>query len=322
VPGSSKEAALLSFAKQLHTSRVDEGHTMNAYDEYRSSIPLYLDNELSGDELDNFCTHLARCAACKTSLEEEQALSDLLRRSRPLYPAPKAVREHTLGIVHSNQYGTIFAPKRLRRRLLHILSRPFRSDAHPALYWKLSTAAVLLLVLALVGIPTFVQRAHATTFVDTAAATHRSYLDGKLPLEIQTSSPAVVTAWFANKVGFHFQLPASQEVQGREQPYRLMGARLVNYQGTYAVLTTYEMQGKKISLLVASGKFATVAGGEEVRSGDLTFHYYGVGGFKVITWSNHGLSYALVSSYSGSAQQSCLVCHQNMADHENFAQRP
>jgi anti-sigma factor RsiW len=295
---------------------------MNAYDEYRSSIPLYLDNELSGDELENFRTHLALCAACKASLEEEQALSNLLRRSRPLYPAPRALREHTLRIVDSNQYGAIFSTKRLRRRLLQILSRPFRNEAHPALYWKLSTAAVFLLVLALAGIPSFVQRAHATAFVDTAAATHRSYLDGKLPLEIQTSSPAVVTAWFASKVGFPFQLPASQEVQGGEQPYRLLGARLVNYQGTYAVLTTYEMQGKKISLLVASSKFATVAGGEEVRSGDLTFHYYGVGGFKVITWSNHGLAYALVSSFSGSARQSCLVCHQNMADHENFAHRP
>jgi anti-sigma factor RsiW len=294
---------------------------MTTFDEYRSSIPLYLDNELSGDELENFRTHLAGCAACKASLEEEQALSNLLHRSRPLYPAPKALREHTLGIVHSNQYGAIFAAKRLRRRLQDILSRPFRSNAHPALYWKLSTAAVLLLVLALVAIPSFVQRAHATAFVDAAAATHRSYLDGQLPLEIQTSSPAVVTAWFAGKVGFPFQLP-SQEVQGREQPYRLIGARLVNYKNTYAALTTYEMQGKKISLLVASSKFAAAAGGEEVRSGDLTFHYYGVEGLKVITWSNHGLAYALVSSFSGSARQSCLVCHQNMADQENFTHHP
>jgi anti-sigma factor RsiW len=295
---------------------------MNAHDEYRSRVSLYLDNELSGDDLEDFRTHLAECAACKACHEEEQALSSLLHRSRPLYPAPKALREHTLRIANANRDGVVFAPEWLRRRVLPILSRPFRGDALPGLYWKLSTAAVLLVILALAGIPSFVQRAHATAFVDTAVATHRSYLDGKLPLEIQTSSPAVVTAWFAGKVGFHFQLPASQEVQGREQPYRLMGARLVNYKRTYAVLTTYEMQARKISLLVASSEFATVAGGDEVRSGDLIFHYYGVDGFKVITWSNHGLAYALVSSLSGSARQSCLVCHQNMADHENFAHHP
>jgi anti-sigma factor (TIGR02949 family) len=294
---------------------------MNACDEYRLSIPLYLENELSGDELEDFRTHLTTCTACKASLEEEQALSSLLRRSRPLYPAPKTLRERTLQIVHSDQYVGIFAPKRLRKRV-HILSRPFRGDAHPAFYWKLSTAAVLLLVLALIVIPPFVQRARATAFIDTAVATHRSYLDGNLPLEIQTPSPTMVTEWFAGKVGFHFQLPASQQVPGAEQPYRLMGARLVNYKGTYAALTSYEMQGKKISLLAASSKFAAAAGGEEVRSGDLTFHYYGVDGFKVITWSNHGLTYALVSSLSGSARQSCLVCHQNMADQKNFAHHP
>jgi hypothetical protein len=48
------------------------------------------------------------------------------------------------------------------------------------------------------------------------------------------------------------------------------------------------------------------------------FHYFSREKFKVITWSNHGLSYALVSSLSASARQSCLVCHQNMADRDVF----
>jgi ribose 1,5-bisphosphokinase PhnN len=81
---------------------------------------------------------------------------------------------------------------------------------------------------------------------------------------------------------------------------------------------TYEKAGGKISLLVASSKAAPVAGGDEVHFGDLTFHYRTENGFKVITWSNHGLSYALVSSVSGSARDSCLVCHQNMADRQTF----
>jgi hypothetical protein len=41
-----------------------------------------------------------------------------------------------------------------------------------------------------------------------------------------------------------------------------------------------------------------VAGGDEVHFGDLTFHYRTDDGFKVITWSNHDLLYALVSSVS------------------------
>jgi hypothetical protein len=65
-----------------------------------------------------------------------------------------------------------------------------------------------------------------------------------------------------------------------------------------------------------------VAGGNEVHFGNLTFHYHNESGFRVITWTNHGLAYALVSSVSGPAGASCLVCHQNMADRSNFQTRP
>jgi hypothetical protein len=52
------------------------------------------------------------------------------------------------------------------------------------------------------------------------------------------------------------------------------------------------------------------------------FHYFSREKFTVITWSNHGLSYALVSSLSASARGSCLVCHQNMADRDVYRTRP
>jgi len=182
-------------------------------------------------------------------------------------------------------------------------------------------AVGLATVLAFLFIPIVVQKVRANAFVEAAAVTHRSYLEGDLPMEIHTSSPADVTAWFAGKVPFHFQLPESQQTESDQQTYRLVGSRLVNFKGAYAALTPYEMQEQKISLLVVSDKSARAEGGEEVQSGRLTFHDHSVGGFKVITWSNHGLTYALVSSLPGSARQSCLVCHQNMANHLKFPHR-
>ena len=73
---------------------------------------------------------------------------------------------------------------------------------------------------------------------------------------------------------------------------------------------TYEApQNDTISLLVASSKYAVVAGGVEVRSGDLVFHHRIDSGFQIITWSNHGLAYALVSRAAGSAPApvSCAI---------------
>jgi hypothetical protein len=78
------------------------------------------------------------------------------------------------------------------------------------------------------------------------------------------------------------------------------------------------MEAETISLLVASDKSAVAAGGDEIRSGNLTFYYNTRAELNVITWSTHGITYALVSSIHGSAQHSCLVCHQNMANQDVF----
>ena len=128
-----------------------------------------------------------------------------------------------------------------------------------------------------------------------------------------------MTAWFAGNVPFDFRLPTLQVYPETKPTYQLTGAHLVNYNGDHAALVTYESSNDKISLFVASSKSAVVAGGEEVRFRSLTFHYRTNSGFKVITWSNHGLSYALVYSASGQAGTSCLVCHQNMADSKSFS---
>jgi mycothiol system anti-sigma-R factor len=292
---------------------------MNACDDYRSMVPFFLDDELSSNESEDFRKHIANCAECRPQLAEEQRLSRLLHRTRPLYKAPEVLRARVSRILSSETRSRIQAPDLLRQRILRILASPLRGFSQPTLHWQQLAAMALATLLAFLFIPPMVQRVRANAFVETAAATHRSYLEGNLPMEIQTSSPADVTAWFAGKVPFHFQLPESQQPASGHQIYRLMGSRLVNFKGTYAALTTYEMKEQKVSLLVVSDKSARAEGGEEVQSGRLRFHNHTVGNFKVITWSNHGLTYALVSGLPGSASESCLVCHQNMADHLKYS---
>ena len=167
--------------------------------------------------------------------------------------------------------------------------------------------------------PGILRRANAHSYVEAAVAAHRGSLNGGLPVEIKSESPSVVTAWFAGKVPFNFRLPSSTGEAGHEQLYRLTGGRLVNYKGGYAALVSYQMQQQKISLLVSSSKSAVAAGGEVVPSRGIVFHYSKQEGFAVITWSNHGLTYALVSSLPDSGRQSCMVCHQNMANGDHFS---
>jgi anti-sigma factor RsiW len=292
---------------------------MSACDDCRSMVPFFLDNELMGIEAEDFRAHVASCADCRQLLAEEQALSQLLHRTRPLYQPSEAFRARVLGILSAEAHSGSCAPERLRWRILHILGSPLRGFAQPTLRRKQLVATALVTVLVVLLVPPMVQRGRANAFVETAAATHRSYLEGNLPMELHTSSSDEVTAWFAGKVPFHFQLPESQQTGNGQQIYRLVGSRLVNFKDTYAALTTYATEKQKISLLVVSDSSARAEGGEEVQSGRLTFHDHNVDGFKVITWSNHGLTYALVSSLPGSSRQSCLVCHQNMADQLTFS---
>jgi anti-sigma factor RsiW len=178
--------------------------------------------------------------------------------------------------------------------------------------------AAAALALCFAFVPGILRNVQAASYVDTAVATHRNYLSGNLTFGMRSNSPERLTAWFAGKVPFDFRLPAAQSAPEENLAYRLTGATLVNFKGSPAALVTYERQNDKISLLVDSSKSAAVAGDDEVGFGKLTFHYHDDAGFRVITWTNHGLSYALVSSVSGPARASCLVCHQNMADRNNF----
>jgi len=284
-----------------------------------ANIQLYLDKELSGRDLEDFRTHLEECDVCRVELGAEEELSGLLHRSRPLYSAPEALRERVLQITAKPLPSTSYAPPRLRKRILRVLARPLQSASRGAHHWPVLVAAILLVVAGLLPVPGILRQVNAKSYIGAAVAAHRSSLNGSLPLEIQSESPNIVTAWFAGKVPFDFRLPSSTGETGHEQLYRLTGGRLVNYKGGYAALVSYQMQQQTISLLVASSKSAVAAGGEEIPSGGIVFHYNKQASFTVITWSTHGLTYALVSSLSGAGRQSCMVCHQNLANGDRFS---
>jgi mycothiol system anti-sigma-R factor len=292
---------------------------MTGCSDFGANVELYLDKELNGRELEEFRSHLEECEICRSDLEAEEKLSDLLRRSRPLHYAPDALRDRVAQLMAVSVPSAGCTPPRLRKRIQKVLTWPFRAIGHGAYRWPVLVAAILLIAAGLLPVPGILRKVSANSYIETAVATHRCSLNGELPLEIKSESPEAVTAWFAGKVPFDFRLPSSTQGPAHEQLYRLIGGRLVNYKGGYAALVSYQMQQQKISLLVSSSNSAVAAGGEEVPSGGIVFHYNKREGLTVITWSNHGLTYALVSSFPGSGRQSCMVCHQNMANGDYFS---
>ena len=264
-------------------------------------IVLYLDDELQGEERALFEAHLAVCSSCRTALEEERRLIAAVRQARPLYPLPPTLPARLAHVLRQAASGRSVS----RWRVL----RP-----------RLAAAAVVLAAVAasLVWRATHAPLPRPSEVAQVAVQTHQRYVRGQLPLEIQSHSPEEVSRWFENKVPFNLKLPNYPESPGQTKLYELQGARLISFHDDYAAYICYQLQGRPISLLVTSAATAQPAGGQIIRWGGLDFHFDALNGWKVLTWTDQGLTYALVSDFEERGQASCIVCHPGAQDRPMF----
>ncbi|HYP26458.1 MAG TPA: zf-HC2 domain-containing protein [Blastocatellia bacterium] len=294
---------------------------MTPCNEILAQMTFYLDDELQGDERASVEAHLRACAPCREILENERRFIEMIRGARPLHRATPELLARVEEVL-SDPPAPHAAPRELHQRIERSLSRADAPAPRPFNVRRaVSVAAVLAIALmaGTWGLVEYGDRARPrppSDFARMAVETHQRYLRGQLPLEIASGVPEQISAWFAGKVPFQVKLPNYQEVSGQEKLYQLEGARLAGYRNDYAAYVAYQMQRRQISLLVTSDAVARPSGGEEITSKGITFHYDSIDGLKVITWSDRGLTYALVSDLEERGQQSCIVCHQGTKDRD------
>lgn len=191
------------------------------------------------------------------------------------------------------------------------------------LQWRIFVPAVALMVI--VGVvstrrPSSPAPLSGPTFAEFAVRTHRQHAQKSLALDVRSNSQQTLNEWFKAKLPFALALP-SPAVPGEVRPYRLEGARLLRVGGKSAAFIAYQLQTPQLrtvaaSLMVTPDSVAVASGGVEVDYKKVSFHYATVEGYKVVTWSQHGLTYALVSDEGNSTQRSCMVCHSAMRDRD------
>lgn len=271
---------------------------MRNCEEIRERLTLYLDNELQGDERAAIEAHVQSCASCSSFVEKELAFLNAIRGSGSLHTASTELKSDVAEILSGTQ---------------RVVSRSSRR-------WILAIAAALLVLLLPVVVWRVVRQNNRpengtpSSFALMAAESHLRHSRGQLPLEMESSNPQDISAWFTNKVAFNVKLPSYQESSGQDKLYTLEGARLVGYQNDYAAYVAYRMKDRPISLVITSEQLAKPSAGEVLAARGLTFHFNAIDGLKVITWSDRGLTYALVSDLDERGQQSCIVCHQGTKD--------
>src|ERR1700747_1147294 len=148
---------------------------MKGCDDCGATIQLYLDRELSCQDLEDFRAHLEECAACRTELEAEEKLSALLRRSRPLYSAPDALRARVMQTAESFRSITAPAPVRRNKRIAKILARPLQGAGRDAPAGGALAATILLVAASLLLVPRFLRQVSADGYIEAAVAAHRSF---------------------------------------------------------------------------------------------------------------------------------------------------
>jgi len=293
---------------------------MNICDDIRARGTLYLDDELQGEERLLFESHLQNCDSCRSFIDSERIFLGAIREARPLHVASPELRERVKKLV-SNSPVVPTAPLRLKQQVQRSLWQLSSNQSRLISGWSILTAAVLTILLLPVVVwwiaPHKSDSVHAPSdFALMAAETHLRHSRGQLPLEIVSEAPQLISNWFTNKVNFSVKLPNYQESSGQEKLYALEGARLVGYKDDYAAYVAYQMKTRPISLVITSDQIARASGGEEINAKGLLFHYDTIHGLKVITWSDRGLTYALVSDLEERGQQSCTVCHQGTKDQD------
>jgi anti-sigma factor RsiW len=294
---------------------------MTKCEETLGRMHLYLDEELEAAECSIIKAHLNKCEACRAIFQSEHRVLESIREARPLHVASPQLRTRVQALLDTEPVGPP-APPELRQRIQRLLwHRPPGPSGPLDLRYALAVSAIIALLL-FVGLwrlkksSSGVELPTTSDFALMAADTHLRHSLGQLPLEIVSDMPGQISAWFTGKVPFLMKLPNYQESSGQEKLYQLEGARLVGYKSDYAAYVAYQMHSRPISLIVTSETVAQASGGEQIVAKGLTFHYNSIKGLKVITWSDRGLTYALVSNLEERGQESCIVCHQGTKDRD------
>ena len=161
-------------------------------------------------------------------------------------------------------------------------------------------------------------------FSELAVTTHQDHLKGKVALELHSDSQTAINDWLKAKSALPLALP-DPAVTSDNWPYRPEGARLVQIADKQAAFISYapprplqgsDLQAEPVSLVVIPSSVAVACGGVVAKYPKVSFHYSTVRGYRVVTWSQHALTYALVSHELNSTQRSCMVCHSAMRDRD------
>jgi mycothiol system anti-sigma-R factor len=251
----------------------------------RERLFAYIDGELPNEQRETLDAHLRGCPECQHLVELERAFREIYVAPLRPDPAPAALRD------------------RLTRQLAEAAG-PAR-DRSPRSWTRRALAAVSIAAVVVGGAAwgltgLWMEReasASLRELADASVEQHRKLSQGLLPLDIARVSPKDAERWFSAKLSFNVTLP-----ELKSEHLNFLGGRISHLREINVAALEYQVDGKNVSLFVIPAEEYQRLG----LSPKPKFKLVNRSGYDVITWSSHGVAYALVSEIGG---RSCTVCH-------------
>jgi len=190
-------------------------------------IDAYLDGELSVAATLRAHEHFAACETCRRILESEAALHGLLVQAARAEAVPARLRSNVLCALPAGEPAPIQPARRL------------------AIRFGVVSGFIGLAVLGWLATERLAPHP-MTPLAAELASKHLLYGEGLGgALELVTSEPTQMGAWFQGRLGFPVRLPA-----GARRPERLVGGRISSVADAPAAYALYDRSGQSISLFV------------------------------------------------------------------------
>lgn len=226
--------------------------------EWRIELEGYVDRELAPAQMAECEQHLRTCPHCATAARGLLQMKQAIRSATTARYAPSAA---------------------LRLRLLPLKSAPSKARRFWQPQFSLAAAVLALLIMAAAAI--WVGKPGLPDLAGELVDLHVAALASPNQVDVLSSDRHTVKPWFEGRLPFAFSLP---DLQG--SPFRLIGGRV-----------TYLRQSPGAHLLVDKGKHQLSVFIFQDRGLGQGFKFPGETrnlGFTIDTWSQGGLSYAVV----------------------------
>jgi len=233
-------------------------------DHWNAKLEIYLDGELSTDEMRDLDAHLRNCPPCAADILNRLQIKRAVHSAGKLYRPSAEFRE------------------RIRKS---IAAKPER--AFIRLWLGASAAVALLLIATFVAMSARQQQLQRQQTLSELADLHVATLASANPVDVISTDRHTVKPWFQGRIPFTFNLP---ELQNSE--FTLVGGRVTYLGQVPGAELIYQIRKHQISVFI----FQDRAVGRALGLGSQSQKELS---FNIESWSQDGLRYFVIGDASG-----------------------